>query len=67
MYKLRSNTTYTKSLNTLDDREDQNYEENEGATRPTQVNLKKLDQRYGKEQRERRETPGTTASMFIKQ
>ena len=32
LYRLRSSTTYTESLNSLDDREDQNYEENEGAT-----------------------------------
>ena len=35
-----------------DDRKDQNYKENEGATRPTAVNLRKLEQRYKKEQRE---------------
>ena len=28
-YRMRSNTTYTEFLNTLDDIEDQNYEEKE--------------------------------------
>ena len=40
LYRPRSNTTYTESLNTLDEREEQNYEENEGATKPTGVHLK---------------------------
>ena len=39
-YRLRSNITNTKSLNTLDDRMDQSYEENEEATKPTGVHLK---------------------------
>ena len=29
LYKLKSNTSYIETLNTLDDREDQNYEKNE--------------------------------------
>ena len=32
LYWMRSNTTYTESLDNLDDREDKNYEENERAT-----------------------------------
>ena len=44
LYRPRSKTTYIESLNTLDDREDQNYEENEGATKPTEVHLRKLEQ-----------------------
>ena len=52
LYRLRSNTTYIESLNTLDYREDQNYDENEGATEPTGVHLRKLEQGYMKEQRE---------------
>ena len=32
LYKIRSNFTYTIFLNTLDDREDQNYVGNKGAT-----------------------------------
>ena len=51
LYKLRSNTIYAESLNSLDDREGLNYEENKGATRPTEVHLRKLEQRYIKEQR----------------
>ena len=30
-YKLKSNTSYKETLNTLDDREYQKYEENKGA------------------------------------
>ena len=54
LYKLRSSTTYIETINTFDDREDQNYEENKGATRPTEVHLRKL------------EPPGTRAFMVIK-
>ena len=39
LYKLRSNTIYTKSLKTLNDRDNQNYEENKGAIKPTGVHL----------------------------
>ena len=53
MYKLRINTTYTKFLNTLDDTEDQNYEENENAIKPTEAHLRKLEQGYMNEQTER--------------
>ena len=35
LYRLRSNTVYTKSLNTLDDKDNQNYKENEEVTKPT--------------------------------
>ena len=34
LYKLRSNTTYTESLKTFDNREDQNCKENEVTTKP---------------------------------
>ena len=34
LYKLRSNTTYIESQNTLNDGVDQNYKENERATKP---------------------------------
>ena len=47
-----NNTTYTESLNILDKREDQNYEENEGAIKSKEVHLRKLEQEYMKEQRE---------------
>ena len=46
LYYLRRNSTYTESLYTLDDRDDQNYVENEGATKQTGVYLRKLQQRY---------------------
>ena len=68
MYKLRNNNTYTESLNTLNDREDQNYEENEGSTKPTGVYLRKMEKEYMKEaERSEREPPGTTAPIVIKQ
>ena len=51
-FSTKSNTTYIESLNTLDDREDQNYEENKRATKPTRVHLRKLEQGYIKEQKE---------------
>ena len=40
LYKLRSNATYAGKLNTLKDSEDQKYEENERATKPTGVNMR---------------------------
>ena len=47
LYRVRSNT-----LNSLDARENQIYVENNGATKPTGVNLRKMEQGYMKEQRE---------------
>ena len=38
VYKLKNNTSYIHTLNTLDDSEDQNYKENEKIT-PTGVYL----------------------------
>ena len=49
LYKLRSNTT--ESLNTVDDKEDEYYEINEGATKPSGVRMRKLKQGYLKELR----------------
>ena len=46
MYKLKSNISYIETLNTLDDREDQNYEENERSIKPTGMYLKRLEQKY---------------------
>ena len=45
-YKLESNTSYIDTLDTLDDSEDQNYEENEMSIKPTGVYLRKLERRY---------------------
>ena len=50
----------------MDNRENQNYEENERATRSTEVHLRKLEQRYLEEQRDIGKPPSTTASMVIK-
>ena len=55
LLKHYQQTTYTESWNTLDDREDHNYEENEGATKLTGLYLRKLEQRCMKEQREMEE------------
>ena len=40
LYRLRSNSTYTDSLNTLDDREDQNMQETKEQKKPTGVHLR---------------------------
>ena len=45
-------TSHIQSQNTLDDREDQNYVGNKGATKPTGVHLRKLEQGYMNKQRE---------------
>ena len=52
LYKLRSNTTYTKFLNTLENRKDQKYEENKAVTKPTEIHMRKLEQGYFKEQKD---------------
>ena len=52
MYKLKSNTLYIETLNTLDDRENQNYEENERSIKPTGVYLRRLEERYMEERKE---------------
>ena len=48
---MRSNTQYKEFLNTVDDWEDQYYEENKRVTKPTGVHFRKLNQGYIKEQR----------------
>ena len=35
LYKLKSNSSYIQTLNTLNKNEDQNYEENERSIKPT--------------------------------
>ena len=42
LYKLKTNTSYTETLNTLDDRDDQNYKENERLIKPIGVYLSRL-------------------------
>ena len=61
-----SNTTYTESLNNLDDRENQNYEENKKATKSTGVHLRKLEKIYERSERNGREPPGTITLMANK-
>ena len=51
-YKLRSNTAYTESLNTLDDKNDQNYKKNKRANKSMEVYLRRLEQKYMEEQNE---------------
>ena len=49
--KLKNNTSYIETLNTLDDREDQNYEEKR-SIKPLEVYLRKLEQIYMEKQKE---------------
>ena len=46
LYKLKSNILYIDTLNTLDDSEDQNYEENDRSIKTTGLYQRKLKQRY---------------------
>ena len=39
LYKLKSNPSYIHTLNTLDDSEDQKYEESERSVNPWESNL----------------------------
>ena len=41
LYKVKSNNLYIETLNTLDDREDRNYKENERSIKPTGVYLRR--------------------------
>ena len=52
LYKLKSNISYIETLNTLDNREDQNYEDNERSIKSTGVYLRRMEQRYLEEQKE---------------
>ena len=68
LHKLSSNTTYTVSLNTLEDREGQDYKGNEGTTKPTRVHLKKTGTKiYERAERGGRGPPGTTTLLINKQ
>ena len=58
MNKLKINTSYIETL-TLNDKEDQNYEENERSIKPTDVYPRRLEQRYMEEQKEIEETNQT--------
>ena len=53
LYKIKCNTSYIDTLNTLDDSEDQNSEKNDRSIKPTGVYLKKLEQRYMEERNRR--------------
>ena len=46
LYKLKSNILYIDTLNTLDDSEDQNYEENDRSIKTMGLYQRKLKQRY---------------------
>ena len=52
MTQLKSNTSNIETLNTLNDREDQLYEENERSIKLTGMYLRRLEQRYVEEQKE---------------
>ena len=64
---IQFNICYTEFLNDLDDWEDQNFEENKIAIKPTGVHLRKLEQWYMKVQGGEREPPCIIAPMFTKQ
>ena len=51
-YKLKGKSSYIETLNTLDNNENQNYEENERSIKPTGVYLRRLEKRYMGEQME---------------
>ena len=61
LYKLKSNPAYIHTLNTLDDSEDQKYEESERSVKPTGVQLRNLEQRYMEEQKQIEEMEGALA------
>ena len=61
LYKLKCNTLYIETLNTLDDRENQNYEENKKPIKPMGVYLRRL------EERDRRDELDTATPMVGKQ
>ena len=42
LYKLKSNPAYIHTLNTLDDSEDEKYEESERSIKPIGVQLRNL-------------------------
>ena len=46
LYRLKSNSSYIETLNTLENNKDQNYEENERSKKPTGVYLRRIEQRY---------------------
>ena len=63
--KLRSNTAYIESLDTLDDRDDQNYENKVGATKPMGVHLRRLKWRHMEEQKEIEEMSKTQQLLCL--
>ena len=66
LYKLSSNITYTKTLNSLDDRKDENYEENKRNNQINKSIPKKTGTRiYERADKGRKELTGTTAPMVI--
>ena len=52
MYGLKSNTSYIDTLNSLDDRDDQNHEESERSIKLMGVYLRRLDKVIWKNRRE---------------
>ena len=52
LHKLKTNSSYIETLNTLDNNKDQNYKENERSIKPTAVYLRRLEQKYMGEQKE---------------
>ena len=55
LYKLKRNSSFMETLNTLDNREDQNYdyEQKESSTKLMGVYLRRLETRYMEDQKEK--------------
>ena len=53
------------TLNTLDNREDQNYEENKRSIKPMDVYLRRLEQRYMEEKKEIKEMNQTQQPPWL--
>ena len=68
LYKLKSNTFYIETLNTLDNKENQNYEENERFIKLTGVYLRRLEKKiYGRTERDRIDERDSANPMVDKQ
>ena len=65
LYKLKINSSYIETLNTLDENEDQNYRENERLIKPTGVHLGRLEQRYMVEKKEIEEINQTQPPLWL--
>ena len=65
LYKLKSNTLYIETLNTLDDREDQNYKDNERSIKPTGLYPRRQKQRYTEEMNQAQQPPWLAKNIIF--